>query len=222
MTELEQYKRDFIDLMLDSGVLKFGEFKLKSGRISPYFINTGNYKTGRQITKLGEYYAECVFNEIKLTEIDVLFGPAYKGIPLVTAAASTLFSKYGADIRYCFNRKEEKTHGEGGVFIGSEINDGDRVVYIEDVITAGTSLRETMPLIKSAADNVTVTHEIISVNRREKNDSGRTVIEEAEEEFGIQIHSIVDVADILSYIRGKIDAESVKKMEIYVEQNCSL
>lgn len=215
---MEKYKSDFIDLMIESGVLTFGEFILKSGRKSPYFINTGNYKTGKQITLLGKYYAECIMNTIG-DDFDVLFGPAYKGIPLATATAYALFSDYNLDKKYCFNRKEEKDHGEGGIFVGAKLSDGDRVIYIEDVTTSGTSIKETLPLLKSAAD-VTVKYEFISANRMEKVASGKTAITEIEKEFDIKIHSIVNVVEILEHIKDKYPKELVDSMEAYLSQNC--
>jgi orotate phosphoribosyltransferase len=215
---MENYKSEFIDLMITSGVLTFGEFTLKSGRKSPYFINTGNYKTGMQIAKLGKYYAQCIMNTIG-DDFDVLFGPAYKGIPLATATAYALYTDYGLDKKYCFNRKEEKDHGEGGIFVGAKLTDGDRVIYIEDVTTSGASIRETMPLLKAAAD-VTVKYEFISANRMEKMATGKTAIAEIEEEFGMKIHSIVNVVEIIEHIKGKYPAELVASMEDYLSQYC--
>lgn len=215
---MEKYKSDFIDLMIDSGVLTFGEFTLKSGRKSPYFINTGNYKTGKQIALLGKYYAECIMNTIG-DDFDVLFGPAYKGIPLATAAAYALYSDHNVEKRYCFNRKEVKDHGEGGILVGSKLQDGDRIIYIEDVTTTGTSIRETMPLLKSAAD-ITVKYEFISANRMERVASGKTAIAEIEEEFGMKIYSIVNVVEILEHIKDKYPKDLIESMENYLEQNC--
>ena len=144
------YKTDFIEFMVRSGVLRFGDFTTKSGRKSPYFVNTGNYRTGAQMSKLGKYYAECLKNNVG-EDFDVLFGPAYKGIPLATVTACALYTEYGIDKPYCFNRKEVKDHGEGGNMVGAKLSDGDRVVIIEDVITAGTAIRETLPVLKAAA-----------------------------------------------------------------------
>lgn len=143
------YKTEFIEFMVRSGVLRFGEFTTKSGRQSPYFVNTGNYKTGSQLSKLGKYYAECLKENVG-DEYDVLFGPAYKGIPLAVVTASAMYTEYGVDKPYCFNRKEAKDHGEGGNMVGAKLCDGDRVVIIEDVITAGTAVRETLPQLKAA------------------------------------------------------------------------
>lgn len=163
---LSQAKKEFIQFMMSADVLRFGEFKTKSGRLTPYFVNTGNYKTGGQISTLGKFYAQLIHDTLSSEEFDALFGPAYKGIPLVTAAVSTLAREYGIDKPYFFNRKEEKDHGEGGSFIGYRPKDGDRVIIIEDVITAGTAIREVLPLLKGCAD-VTVPHMFISVDRCE-------------------------------------------------------
>ncbi len=222
---MEAYKAQFIEFMVRAGVLRFGEFKTKSGRLSPYFINTGNYRTGAQLAKLGEYYAECIMNATK-GEFDVMFGPAYKGIPLAVAAASSLYSKFGVDRPYCFDRKEVKDHGEGGVFVGSPLADGNRVLIVEDVITAGTAVRETLPKLLSAA-KVEVKDMIISVNRMEVGPSGKTAIDDIKEEFGITVHSIVTVRDIIEHMHGReIDGEVLltdeirEKMEAYMKQYC--
>ena len=159
------YKESFIKFMVDCGVLTFGEFTLKSGRKAPYFINCGNYKTGAQLAKLGEYYAECIHeNNIP---VETLFGPAYKGIPLAVSAVVALSNKFGIDVSYCFDRKEAKDHGEGGMFVGKKLTDGEKVVIIDDVMTSGKALRESMPKLKSAAD-VDVTGMVITVDRMEK------------------------------------------------------
>jgi orotate phosphoribosyltransferase len=214
-----KYKSDFIEFMLASGVLSFGDFTTKSGRKSPYFINTGNYRTGAQLHKLGKYYAECIMRSVG-GDFDVLFGPAYKGIPLATVTAASLFSDYNLDRAYCFNRKETKDHGEGGNFVGAKLCDGDRVIIIEDVITAGTAVRETMPLLKGAAD-VTVGHMVISVDRMERGQNGRTASEEIKEEFGIELHSIVTARELVEYLRSAGgDPEGLARMEAYMEQYC--
>lgn len=216
---MHRYKSEFIEFMISSGVLTFGDFTTKSGRRSPYFINTGNYRTGAQLHKLGKYYAECIMRSIG-GEFDVLFGPAYKGIPLAVVTASALYSDFGLDREYCFNRKEVKDHGEGGAFVGAKLRDGDRVIYIEDVITAGTAVRETLPLLKAAA-NVTVNHMVIAVDRMERGYSGKTASEEIREEFGIELHSIVTVREIVEYLRSNGgDPEHIERMEAYMEQYC--
>lgn len=212
---MEKYKVDFIDFMIDSSVLTFGDFVTKSGRRTPYFVNTGNYRTGSQISKLGCYYAECVKNSIG-GGFELLFGPAYKGIPLACAAAASLYTEFGIDRGYCFNRKEAKDHGEGGLLVGAKPKDGDRVIIIEDVMTAGTSVRETLPILKASAD-VTVEHAFISVDRMERGLGGKTAVHEIRDEFGITVHPIVTVRDIIEHMRGKID---VAPMEAYLEQYC--
>lgn len=199
------YKESFIQFMVESGVLTFGEFKLKSGRIAPYFINTGNYKTGRQLAKLGEFYAQCITeNNIP---VETLFGPAYKGIPLAVACSTALFNKYGKDVNYCFDRKEAKDHGEGGLIVGKQLTDGEKVVIIEDVITAGTAIRQVLPVLKGTAD-VDITGMVISVDRMEKGKGELSAVQEVKQEFGIDIYPIITVADIIEAIRdGHIDGK---------------
>ena len=186
-------------------MLTFGEFKLKSGRIAPYFINTGNYKTGRQLAKLGEFYAQCITeNNIP---VETLFGPAYKGIPLAVACSTALFNKYGKDVNYCFDRKEAKDHGEGGLIVGKQLTDGEKVVIIEDVITAGTAIRQVLPILKGTAD-VDITGMVISVDRMEKGKGELSAVQEVKQEFGINIYPIITVADIIEAIRdGHIDGK---------------
>ena len=219
------YKTEFIDFMVESGVLRFGDFTTKSGRKSPYFVNTGNYKTGAQMYKLGKYYARCLQESVG-EDFDILFGPAYKGIPLATTTSIALFTEYGIDKPYCFNRKEAKDHGEGGNMVGAKLSDGDRVVIIEDVITAGTAVRETLPQLKAAAD-VKVEHMIISVDRMERGQSGKTAIREIGEEFGIKVHPIVTVRDIIDHMTGReidgavpLTEEIRERMEAYLERYC--
>lgn len=195
------YKQEFIRFMADCGVLKFGEFTLKSGRKAPYFINTGEYKTGKQQAKLGEFYAACLKEHG--VEADTLFGPAYKGIPLALSASIALYNKYGVEVGYCFDRKEVKDHGEGGMFVGSSIKDGDKIAIIEDVMTSGKALRETMPKLTGAA-NVQVVAMIISVDRQEKGLSEKSAVQEAQEEFGIPVYSIVNIGDIIEAIEEGI------------------
>lgn len=195
------YKEDFIEFMVLSGVLTFGDFVTKSGRKTPFFINTGNYKTGEQISRLGGFYAESIMENIS-GGFDILYGPAYKGIPLAVGAVSALFQKYGVNAGYCFNRKEVKDHGEGGTLIGCVPKDGDRVLIVEDVITAGTSVRESIPILKAQAD-VQVAGLIISVNRMEKGQGSKTALAEVEEEFGIKTMSIVNIREIVAHLYGK-------------------
>lgn len=192
------YKHDFIKFMVDSGVLTFGEFTLKSGRLSPYFMNSGNYKTGAQLARLGEFYAECIHDNG--IEFDTLFGPAYKGIPLAVSTAVALYSKFGIDVNYCFDRKEAKDHGEGGLIVGKQLTDGERVVIIEDVMTSGKALREVLPKIKAEADVVPAAM-VIQADRMEKGlNSDKSAVQEVSGEFGIKIYSIVNMNDIIEAI----------------------
>ncbi len=217
---LTEKKIEFIEFMMSADVLRFGNFVTKSGRNTPYFVNTGNYKTGEQIAKLGKFYAALI--KEKCGEgFDAMFGPAYKGIPLVTAAAGALYSEYGIDKPYFFNRKEEKDHGEGGSLVGYKPQDKDKVIIIEDVITAGTAIRETMPVLTGAAD-VQVKDMFISVNRCEVGKvPGKTAVSEVTEEFGINVHSIIDVRDIHEYLSNKPEyAELVTLMEKYMSDYC--
>lgn len=214
------YKEAFITFMVRSGVLTFGDFTTKSGRRTPYFINTGNYKTGAQASQLGDYYAACIQEHFP-DGVECLFGPAYKGIPLAVAAASSLYRNYGRDLPYCFNRKEAKDHGEGGNIVGYKPQDGDRVIIIEDVITAGTAIRETMPVLKGCAD-VKVTDMFISVNRCEVGQNpGKTAVMEVGEEFGIKVHALVTVQDIREYLADKAEyAHLLPLMDAYMAQYC--
>ena len=200
------YKQEFIRFMVENGVLRFGEFTLKSGRKAPYFINTGNYKTGKQLAKLGEYYAACIAGNG--LEAETLVGPAYKGIPLSVTTAIALFNGYGKELNYCFDRKEVKDHGEGGLFVGKQLVDGEKVIIIEDVMTSGKALREILPKLEAAA-NVQVVGMIISVDRREKAlNSDLSAVAEAKKEFGIDVYSVVTMDDIIAAIEdGVIDGK---------------
>lgn len=219
---LTDAKKKFIEFMMSCDVLRFGDFVTKSGRRTPYFVNTGLYRTGAQIARLGDFYAACV-HEMAAGEVDALFGPAYKGIPLVTTTSASLSRLYGEDLPFFFNRKEEKDHGEGGSLVGYKPKDGDRIAIIEDVITAGTAVRETMPILKACAD-VQVPHMFISVDRCEVGHTpGKTAIMEVEEEFGVKVHPIVTVVDIHEYLKEHgTDPELLKAMEGYMEQYCVL
>ncbi len=215
-------KKEFIEFMMSADVLRFGEFTTKSGRLSPYFVNTGNYKTGEQIATLGKFYAQCIMDNCG-DNFDAMFGPAYKGIPLVTAAAASLSRDFNVNKPYFFNRKEAKDHGEGGSLVGYKPQDGDRVIIIEDVITAGTAVRETVPILQAAA-KVTIPDMFISVNRCEVGQhAGKTAVMEVKEEFGINVHAIITVADIHEYLQGKPEYASVLSlMDQYMEKYCIL
>lgn len=209
------YKHDFIKFMVESGVLTFGEFTLKSGRLSPYFMNSGNYKTGAQLARLGEFYAECIHDNG--IEFDTLFGPAYKGIPLAVSTAVALYSKFGIDVNYCFDRKEAKDHGEGGLIVGKQLTDGERVVIIEDVMTSGKALREVLPKLKAEA-NVTPAAMVIQADRMEKGlNSDKSAVQEVSGEFGIKIYSIVNMNDIIEAIEQEVvpGKEYLEKMIEY-------
>lgn len=198
---MEQYKQEFIEFMVDCKVLKFGDFVTKSGRKTPFFINTGFYRTGAQLKKLGEYYAEAINNKYG-TDFDILFGPAYKGIPLSVTTTIALNDKYGADIGYCSNRKEIKDHGDKGILLGSPIKDGDKIVIIEDVTTAGTSINETLPIIK-AQGNVNVTGLVVSVDRMERGQGTKSALTEIEENYGIRTTAIVTMAEVVEHLYNR-------------------
>ncbi len=208
------YKEKFIQFMAQCGVLTFGDFTAKSGRKTPYFVNTGNYKTGAQLAKLGEFYAACI-QEHNLAP-ETLFGPAYKGIPLSVACSVALYNQYGKEVNYCFNRKETKDHGEGGLLVGKKLCDGEKVVVIEDVITSGAALREVMPIIKSAA-NVDIIGMVISVDRMERGQGELSAVQEVYRDFGFQVYPIVTMVDIIKAIQdGIIDgAQYLDKMLEY-------
>ena len=209
------YQEEFITFMVRAGVLTFGDFTTKSGRRTPYFINTGNYKTGAQAAKLGDYYADGV---------DCLFGPAYKGIPLAVSAAASLYRNYGRDLPYCFNRKEAKDHGEGGVMVGCKPQDGDRVVIVEDVVTAGTAVRESIELFKHVA-NVNMKALFVSVDRMERGPRDCSTLDELREDYGIAVYPIVTVREIIAFLHNReldgrvyIDDEMKGRMAAYLEQ----
>ena len=220
---MESYKREFIEFMVDSQVLKFGEFTLKSGRKSPFFMNAGGYVTGTQLKKLGEYYAKAIHGNYGL-DFDVLFGPAYKGIPLSVATAMAISELYGKDVRYCSNRKEAKDHGETGILLGSQLKDGDRVVMIEDVTTSGKSIEETYPILKAQAD-VKIKGLIVSLNRMEKGKGDKSALEEVKEQYGFPTAAIVSMADVVEHLynheyKGKviINDELKAAIDAYYEQ----
>ena len=197
---MEEYKKNFIRFMVENGVLCFGDFTLKSGRKAPYFINAGKYRTGAQIARLGEYYAECYLAHGVCA--DTLVGPAYKGIPLAVTTAVALAAR-GVNLGFCFDRKEVKDHGEGGMFVGQPLNSGDKVCLIEDVMTSGKALREILPKIAQEAD-VKVESMIISVDRQEKGTGEKSAVQEAYDEYGVKVYSIVTVSDVIEAIEEGI------------------
>ena len=221
---MEQYKKEFIEFMVDSNVLKFGEFTLKSGRKSPFFMNAGAYVTGSQLMKLGEYYAKAIHDTYGL-DFDVLFGPAYKGIPLTVATTIAISKLYGKDIRYCSNRKEVKDHGDTGILLGSKLKDGDKVVIIEDVTTSGKSIEETFPILKAQAD-VEVIGLMVSLNRMEVGKGGeKSALDEIKELYGIEANAIVSMAEVTEHLYNKecggrvvIDDRIKSAIDAYYEQ----
>lgn len=199
---MEQYKQEFIEFMVDSQVLKFGEFTLKSGRKSPFFMNAGAYVTGAQLEKLGEYYAKAIHDNYG-DDFDVLFGPAYKGIPLSVATTIAYSRLYGKEIRYCSNRKEVKDHGDVGILLGSSLKDGDRVVIIEDVTTSGKSIEETFPILMAQA-KVEIKGLMVSLNRMEKGLGGKvSALAEIKERYGFDAHAIVTMADVIEHLYNR-------------------
>ena len=198
---MEEYKQRFIEFMIDCNVLKFGDFVTKSGRKTPFFVNTGFYRTGSQLRKLGQYYARAIEQTFG-TDFDVLFGPAYKGIPLTVAATMALAEDFNADIRYCSNRKEVKDHGDKGILLGSPIADNDKIVIIEDVTTAGTSIEETLPIIK-AQGNVNVLGLVVSVDRMERGQGEKSALSEISEKYGFKTTAIVTMAEVVEHLYNK-------------------
>lgn len=220
---MEQYKQEFIEFMVDCQVLKFGEFTLKSGRKSPFFMNAGGYVTGTQLLKLGKYYAKAIHDNYGL-DFDVLFGPAYKGIPLSVATTMAISELYGKDVRYCSNRKEVKDHGDTGILLGSKLKDGDKVVIIEDVTTSGKSIEETYPIIKAQA-NVEIKGLMVSLNRMEKGQGEKGALEEIKERYGFDANAIVNMQEVVEYLYNRpykgqiyIDDTIKKAIDAYYEQ----
>lgn len=214
---MEQYKQEFIEFMVDCQVLKFGDFVTKSGRRTPFFVNTGFYRTGEQLRRLGKYYAQAIQAKYG-TDFDVLFGPAYKGIPLTVAASMALSEVYGADVRYCSNRKEVKDHGDKGILLGSPIANGDRIVIIEDVTTAGTSIGETMPILKAQGE-VQVLGLVVSVDRMERGKGTRSALHEIRETYGMETTAIVTMAEVVEHLynrpyKGRIIMDDAMKAAI--------
>ncbi len=221
---MEAYKKEFIEFMVESEVLKFGDFTLKSGRKSPFFMNAGAYVTGSQLSRLGEYYAKAIHDHYG-TDFDVLFGPAYKGIPLSVATTIAFSRLYGKEIRYCSNRKEVKDHGDTGILLGSKIKDGDRVVIIEDVTTSGKSIQETFPIIQ-AQGYVTILGLMVSLNRMEKGlETDKCALDEIQEKYGFPANAIVSMADVVECLYNRpcegrliIDDKMKEAIDKYYEQ----
>ncbi|MBP1574216.1 MAG: orotate phosphoribosyltransferase [Oscillospiraceae bacterium] len=214
---MEAYKREFIEFLQSAGVLKFGDFTAKSGRKIPYFVNAGMIKTGDQISKLGEFYAKAYFDKLGKKEA-VLYGPAYKGIPLSISAAVAL-SKNGLDVPFFFNRKEVKDHGEGGTFVGYIPQPGQEIVIIEDVITAGTAIRESMEILSQLPDTKVIAT-FIMVNRKEKGQTEKGAMEEISEQFGFPVYSVVDVYDIIEFLEeDPANEENVTRIKNYLAIN---
>lgn len=221
---MENYKQEFIEFMVESDVLKFGDFTLKSGRKSPFFMNAGAYVTGSQLHRLGQYYAKAIHDNYG-TDFDVLFGPAYKGIPLAVATVIAFSELYGKEIRYCANRKELKDHGDAGILLGSKLKDGDRVVIIEDVTTSGKSIEETFPIIRAQA-NVEIRGLMVSLNRMEVGKGGvKSALDEIKELYGFDAKAIVTMEEVVEYLynrscQGKVRIDDAMKAAIdayYVE-----
>ena len=219
---MESYKQEFIEFMIDCDVLKFGDFVTKSGRKTPFFVNTGFYRTGAQLRRLGQYYARAVKEAFGL-EFDVLFGPAYKGIPLSVAASMAISELYDKEIRYCSNRKEVKDHGDKGILLGSPLSDGDRVVIIEDVTTAGTSIGETLPIIKAQGD-IKALGLVVSVDRMERGQGEKSALTEISEKYGLRTTAIVTMEEVIAHLynrpyKGKmiIDDSLKEAIDAYYE-----
>ena len=220
---IDNYKKEFIEFMIESNVLRFGEFVTKSGRQTPFFINTGNYTTGEQLSKLGDFYAEAI-NKHFGQNVDTLFGPAYKGIPLTVATAMSMNKLYNLNVEYCSNRKEVKDHGEGGILLGAKLDETKRVVIVEDVMTAGTSIYETAPILK-AQGNPQIQGLIISVDRMERGKGEKSAQEEIKEVFGITTYSIVTMKEVVDYLHNReingtvhIDDAMKEKIDMYYEK----
>ncbi len=213
---MESYKREFIKFLEDAGVLKFGDFTAKSGRKIPYFINAGDIKTGEQICKLGEFYAKAYFEKIG-NKKSVLYGPAYKGIPIAVSVACAL-AKNGLDVPFFFNRKEEKDHGEGGVFVGYKPQENEEIVIVEDVITAGTAIRESMEILSGLKAKVSAV--FVMVDRKEKGQTEKSAMAEVGEQFGFPVYSVVDVYDIIEYLEeDDKNRENVERIKNYLKIN---
>ncbi len=218
---LDGYKREFIEFMVRSGALSFGDFLLKSGRRAPFFINTARYRTGEHLARLGSYYANRIRAELG-DGFDVLFGPAYKGIPLVTATALSLSTGFGHNVSFCFNRRQEKDHAEGGVLVGHIPQNGERLVIVEDVTTAGTSIHDTVPLLRAGAPHLKLTALIVSVDRQERGRGSETALQELSQVYGMKTFAIVTLDEIVAYLRENpvdgrllLDAPTLERIAAY-------
>lgn len=220
---MEQYKQEFIEFMIDCKVLKFGDFVTKSGRKTPFFVNTGFYRTGAQLRRLGQYYAQAINEKFGL-DFDLLFGPAYKGIPLSVATTIAISDEFGKDIKYCANRKEVKDHGDTGILLGSPIEENDKIIIIEDVTTAGTSIEETLPIVK-AQGNVDVLGLVVSVDRMERGQGSKSALEEIKTKYGLETTAIVTMAEVIEHLYNRpykgsiiIDDTLKAKIDAYYEK----
>ena len=215
---MEAYKQEFVDFMLESNVLRFGDFTLKSGRKSPFFMNAGLYITGSQLTRLGEFYAKAIHNTYG-DDFDVIFGPAYKGIPISVATTMAYSRLFGKEVRYCSNRKEAKDHGDAGILLGSPIKDGDRIVVVEDVTTSGKSMEETIPIVKAQGD-VEIVGLMVSLNRCERGKGDKGALEEIKDLYGFETNAIVSMNEIIDYLVDKkvIDDELLGRLNAYYDE----
>ena len=215
---MEAYKQEFVDFMLESNVLRFGDFTLKSGRKSPFFMNAGLFITGSQLTRLGEFYAKAIHNTYG-DDFDVIFGPAYKGIPISVATTMAYSRLFGKEVRYCSNRKEAKDHGDAGILLGSPIKDGDRIVVVEDVTTSGKSMEETIPIVKAQGD-VEIVGLMVSLNRCERGKGDKGALEEIKDLYGFETNAIVSMNEIIDYLVEKkvIDDELLGRLNAYYDE----
>ena len=215
---MEAYKQEFVDFMLESNVLRFGDFTLKSGRKSPFFMNAGLYITGSQLTRLGEFYAKAIHNTYG-DDFDVIFGPAYKGIPISVATTMAYSRLFGKEVRYCSNRKEAKDHGDAGILLGSPIKDGDRIVVVEDVTTSGKSMEETIPIVKAQGD-VEIIGLMVSLNRCERGKGDKGALDEIKDLYGFETNAIVSMNEIIDYLVEKkvIDDELLGRLNAYYDE----
>ena len=215
---MEDYKKEFVSFMQEAGALKFGDFTLKSGRKSPFFMNAGAYVTGKQLHELGRYYAKAIHDSFGL-DFDVLFGPAYKGIPLAVVTALAIDELYGKEVHYCSNRKEIKDHGDTGILLGSKLHDGDRVVMIEDVTTSGKSMEETVPIVRAQAD-VQIVGLMVSLNRNEKGKGNKTALHEIEDLYGFPARAIVSMPEVVEILRERnaLEEELLERIDAYYKE----